>query len=220
MKIKDLSPDLILSNGKVYTLDGADDATGSIAQAVAVKDGRILAVGGDAEIRALAGPGTERLDLGGRAVIPGIFDSHNHLLEVGAKLSMIRLDECQSPEEMMELVRERAKVTPPGEWIIGQGWNEGLFAGGRLPTRHDIDPATSEHPVVLMRFFNTDVVNSYALEMAGIDRDTPDPEGGKDRARRQRGTQRPAAGQRKDAGAPVVPQTDAGADERIAEAGL
>jgi hypothetical protein len=79
----------------------------------------------------------------------------------------------------MELVRERAKDTPPGEWIIGQGWNEGNFADGRLPTRHDIDPATDEHPVVLMRFFNTDVVNSCALREAGITRHTQDPKGGR-----------------------------------------
>jgi predicted amidohydrolase YtcJ len=80
---------------------------------------------------------------------------------------------------MLELVRERAKVTPPGEWIIGQGWNEGFFADGRLPTRFDIDPATDQHPVVLMRFFNTDVVNTFALGMADIHRHTPDPEGGR-----------------------------------------
>jgi hypothetical protein len=175
MKVKDLSPDLILSNGRFYTLDGES----TVAEAVAVKDGRILAVGSDAQVGALVGAGTQRTDLEGRTVIPGVFDSHNHFLEVGAKLSMIRLDECESQEEMMELVRERAKDTPPGEWIIGQGWNEGMFADGRLPTCHDIDPATSEHPVALMRFFNTDVVNSYVLEMLGIDRDTPDPEGGK-----------------------------------------
>jgi predicted amidohydrolase YtcJ len=179
MKMNDPSPDLILFNGKVYTLDGAPDATGSIAQAVAVKDGRILAIGTDFQIQGLAAPYTQQIDLAGRALIPGIFDSHNHLLEAGAKLSMIRLDECHSPQEMMELVRERAQVTPPGEWIIGQGWNEGLFAGGRLPTRHDIDPATSEHPVALTRFFNTDVVNSVGLELAGIDRRTPDPDGGR-----------------------------------------
>ena len=73
----------------------------------------------------------------------------------------------------------RAKDTPPGTWIIGQGWNEGNFRDGRLPTRHDIDPATTEHPVVLMRFFNTDVVNSYALRLAGITRSTPDPDQGR-----------------------------------------
>jgi predicted amidohydrolase YtcJ len=175
MKTKHLSPDLILLNGRIYTLD----AENTVAQAVAVKDGRMVAVGGDAEVEDLSGPDTLHLDLGGSTVIPGIFDGHNHLMEVGAKLSQIRLDECQSQEEMMELVRQRAQDTPPGEWIVGQGWNEGLFANGRLPTRHDIDPATSEHPVILMRFFNIDVVNSYALRLAGIDRHTPDPEGGK-----------------------------------------
>jgi len=175
MKVKDLSPDLILRNGKIYTLN----ARNTVAQAVAVKDGRILAVGSDAEVEGLSGPGTTAVDLGGQTVIPGIFDSHNHLMEVGAKLSQIRLDECQSQEEMMELVRQRAKETPPGEWIVGQGWNEGSFPDGRLPTRHDIDPATSEHPVVLMRFFNTDVVNSHALRLAGVTRDTPDPERGR-----------------------------------------
>jgi predicted amidohydrolase YtcJ len=175
MKVIDLSPDLILSDGRFYTLD----ASSTVAQAVAVKDGRILAVGGRAEVEGLAGPATVTVDLGGSAVIPGIFDSHNHLLEVGAKLSMIRLDECTSPEEMGELVRERARHTPPGEWIVGQGWNEALFPDGRLPVRHDIDRATAEHPVALMRFFNTDLANSVALRLAGIDRHTPDPEGGR-----------------------------------------
>ena len=93
MKVQDLSPDLILLNGRIFTLD----AEGTVAQAVAVKDGRIVAVGGDAEIRAMAGPNTRCTALGGRAVIPGIFDSHNHLMEV---------------------VRQRAKDTPPGERSI------------------------------------------------------------------------------------------------------
>jgi predicted amidohydrolase YtcJ len=175
MQAKDLSPDLILSGGRFYTLD----ADSTVAQAVAIKDGRIVGVGTDAQVVAMAGPGTQLLSLNDRAVIPGIFDSHNHLMEVGAKLSTIRLDECQSQEEMMELVRERAKVTPPGEWIVGQGWNEGMFADGQLPTRQDIDPATSEHPVILKRFFNIDLINTQALRLAGITRDTPDPEGGK-----------------------------------------
>ena len=180
MEMKELAPDLIITNAKIHTMDApAGAACGRVADAVAVKDGRFVAVGSDAEIESLAGPTTELISAGGRTIIPGIFDSHNHFMEVGAKLSTIRLDECESPEEMMELVRERARDTPPGEWIVGQGWNEGMFADGRLPTRQDIDPATSEHPVVLMRFFNTDVVNSVALKKAGITRDTPDPEGGR-----------------------------------------
>jgi predicted amidohydrolase YtcJ len=174
MQIEDLSPDLVLHNGRIYTLDAHE----TVAQAAAVKAGRILALGSDAEMERLTGPGTRRVDLRGRAAIPGLFDSHVHMLEVGTKLSWLRLDECRSPEEMMELVRARAKTTPPGQWIIGQGWNEANF-DGRLPTGRDIDSATSQHPVVLMRFFNTDVVNSYALRLAGIDRRTPDPPMGK-----------------------------------------
>ncbi|MCP4418202.1 MAG: amidohydrolase family protein, partial [Chloroflexi bacterium] len=81
--------------------------------------------------------------------------------------------------EMMELVRQRAAITPSGSWIIGMGWNEGNFRNGRLPTRHDIDPATSDHPVILMRYFNADVVNSVALQLAGITQKTANPVGGK-----------------------------------------
>ena len=175
MFVKELAPDLVLYGGKINTMDPRR----SVVPALAIRDGRILALGSDPEIQALAGPGTRQIDLQGRTAIPGLFDSHNHLLEVGAKLSTIRLDECTSVEEMVELVRQRARETPPGEWIVGQGWNEGYFADGRLPTRRDLDPATGEHPVILMRFFNTDVVNSVALRLASIDRGTPDPEGGR-----------------------------------------
>jgi predicted amidohydrolase YtcJ len=171
----DCSPDMLFRNGKIYTMDSEN----AQVQAVAIKDGKFAAVGENEVIARLAGSTTREVDLKGRAVIPGIFDSHNHLLEVGTKLSLLRLDECHSPEEMMELVRQKAKSTPPGEWIIGQGWNEGVFKDGNLPTRRDIDPATEEHPVVLMRFFNIDVVNSYALRMAGVDKNTVDPEGGR-----------------------------------------
>ena len=124
MQITALYPDLIVRNAKIYTLD----ETNQPVTAAAIKDGRILALGGNS-LQDSAGPHTQLLDLGGRTVIPGIFDSHNHLLEVGTKLAHLRLDECRSPVEMMELVRERAKVTPPGQWIVGQGWNEEFFPG-------------------------------------------------------------------------------------------
>ncbi len=175
MRIRELAPDQILFNGKIVTLD----ASSNVSTAVAIKDGRIVAVGSDTDLLLTAGTNTEQFDFKGKMVIPGIFDSHNHLMQVGVKLTRIRLDECRSPQEMMELVRRRAAVTPPGEWIIGEGWNENIFEDGRLPTRHDIDPATDRHPVILMRFFNMDVVNSVALALAGVDETTPDPEGGK-----------------------------------------
>ena len=178
LQLSVLAPDAILHNARIYTMD----ARQPLAQAVAIKDGRFLAVGQEAEIAPLAAAHTRVVDLQGSTVLPGIFDNHNHLQQVGVKLTRIRLDECRSPAEMMELVRERALETPPGAWIVGEGWNENNFTGeaaNRLPTCADIDPATSEHPVILMRFFNTDVVNSVALRRAGINRHTRDPEGGK-----------------------------------------
>ncbi|MCB0132637.1 MAG: amidohydrolase family protein, partial [Caldilineaceae bacterium] len=119
MQYADLSPDLILTNGRIHTLD--DHAR--LVTAMAIKDGQILATGGE-DLAGLAGSHTQTIDLRGRTVLPGIFDSHNHLMQVGVKLTRIRLDECTSPGEMMELVRARAAVTPPGTWIIGEGWNE------------------------------------------------------------------------------------------------
>ena len=175
MIIQSNEPDVILHNAHFYTLHSEYP----IVTAVAIKNGRFQALGANDEILALAGAATQTIDLQGRAAIPGIFDSHNHLMQVGEKLSLIRLDECTSPEELTELVRASAKDTPPGEWIVGLGWNEGNFKDGRLPTRHDIDPATADHPVLLMRFFDLDVVNTPALKLAKIDRHTPDPQGGK-----------------------------------------
>jgi predicted amidohydrolase YtcJ len=155
------------------------DADDSVCQAVAIKDGRFLVVGGNDEISSLAGAATQKVNLRDRAAIPGLFDSHAHMLEVGLKLSAVRLDECRSSEEMMVLVKEKAAYTPAGSWIVGMGWNEGNFQDGRPPSRYDIDPATGDHPVLLQRFFNADVVNSVALRLAGISRNTPDPVGGR-----------------------------------------
>jgi predicted amidohydrolase YtcJ len=176
MVVESLAPDLVVHGGQIYPFV---DEQKSTVEAIAIKDGRILTMGGNAQIQALAAAHTAQIDLAGQTAIPGIFDSHNHLLQVGVKLTRIRLDECQSAEEMMALVRERAQSTPPGQWIIGEGWSEHNFPGNALPTRHDLDPATDQHPVILMRFFNMDLVNSVALQLAGVQRATPDPEGGR-----------------------------------------
>lgn len=173
--IRDPAPDLILANGQVVTLNAALPR----CAAIACKDGRIVALGESDELRALAGPRTEQIDLQGKMVIPGFNDAHNHLIQVGLKFTHLQLDHCQSIAEMVEGVRQWAARTPPGQWIIGEGWNESLFSEGRLPTSADLDAATTSHPVVLMRFFNMDVVNSAALTLAGIDAATPDPAGGK-----------------------------------------
>ena len=173
--VRDLAPDLILYNGQVVTLQEALPR----CTAIACKDGRVVALGYDTEVRALAGAQTEQIDLDGKMAIPGLNDAHNHMLQMGLKFSHLQLDDCTSIAEMIERVRAWAARTPQGQWIIGEGWNESYFAEGRLPTRADLDAATTEHPVVLMRFFNMDVVNSAALELAGVRIGTPDPAGGK-----------------------------------------
>lgn len=170
-----LHASLILFNGKIHTFDPAKPQVSALASF----NGRIVATGNDAEVRALVGDNTRIVDLRGRTAIPGFNDAHNHMLEVGIKLTRIRLDECMSIAEMADLVRDAARHVPPGEWIIGEGWNDSNFAEGRLPSRQDLDAATTRHPVLLKRFFNMDAVNTRALELAGVDARTPDPAGGK-----------------------------------------
>lgn len=172
---RDPAPDLILYNGRIATLHPDLPR----CSALACKDGRVAAIGDDAAVRALAGPATEQIDLAGRTAVPGFNDAHNHMLELGLKLGRLQLDACASIAEMVELVRAEAARTPPGQWIVGEGWNESLFAEGRLPDRRDLDRATTAHPVLLKRFFNMDVVNTRALELAGVGRQTPDPPGGR-----------------------------------------
>jgi predicted amidohydrolase YtcJ len=172
---RDPAPDLILYNGHITTL--APELPRCAA--IACKDGRVAAIGDDAAVRALASPATQQVDLAGRTVVPGFNDAHNHMLELGLKFSRLQVENCHSIAELVDLVRDWASRTPPGEWIVGEGWNESLFAEGRLPTRHDLDAATSVHPVLLKRFFNMDAVNSRALDLAGVTRATPDPPGGR-----------------------------------------
>lgn len=172
---RDPAPDLILHGGAIHTLWPELPR----CAALAAKDGRVLALGDNGAVLALAGPRTELVDLAGRTAIPGINDAHNHMLELGLKLGRIALDDCASIAELVALVREAAGRTPAGQWIVGEGWNETRFAEGRLPTRHDLDAATTRHPVLLKRFFNMDVVNSLALELGGVTRATPDPQGGR-----------------------------------------
>ena len=172
---RDPAPDLILFNGQIATFVPELPR----CRALACKDGRVVALGDDADVRALAGAHTQQIDLGGRTAVPGFNDAHNHMLELGLKLGRLAVENCRSIAEMVELVREQAAHRPAGEWIVGEGWNESLFAEGRLPDRHDLDAATTRHPVLLKRFFNMDVVNSRALELAGVSRATPDPAGGR-----------------------------------------
>jgi predicted amidohydrolase YtcJ len=167
--------DLILANGKVITVDPAD----TIAQAVAVKDGRIQAVGGDGEIRALAGPETAEVDLAGRALTPGLIDAHNHFQVMGLMHGFyvpLMPPEVRTMEDLVAKLKETTAQTAKGEWV--KGYYLGLGEGG-LPTRHDLDRVSTEHPIWLMQQGgHYGSANSLALQMSGITPDTQNPPGG------------------------------------------
>ncbi len=171
-------PNLILYNGKLFTQD-SDFPHGcrlSAATAVAIGDGRFLAIGDDAEMRALARPHTRLIDLGGRLALPGLTDAHFHLYEWALGLRQLPLADTTSLSDLRGRLARRASETPPGHWIMGQGWNETRWPEPRIPTRADLDDVASAHPVILWRSdMHLAVVNSRALREAGITGDTPNP---------------------------------------------
>lgn len=168
-------PDLILYNGRLT----AQDSRFAGATALALRDGRILAVGSDAQVRALAQPDTRQLELGGRRVLPGLTDSHFHFYGWALGRRGLPLAGAVSLADVQEKVRRVVREIAPGEWIVGQGWNQDIWPHPRLPDRTDLDELAPDHPVILWR---TDLhlawVNSRALLAAGITADTPDPEMG------------------------------------------
>jgi hypothetical protein len=172
-----LKPDFILFNGKIVTVDSAFSAV----QAVAIKDEKIVAVGEDRDLKKLKGSKTKMVDLKGKTVIPGINEGHLHMLSTGLELSKINLRDpkIQTLNDLVQAVADRVKVTPKGEWIEGSRWDQSKLKENRFPTRWDLDQISPEHPVYLKRTCgHIAVANSKALELAGINKDTPQPEGG------------------------------------------
>ena len=169
--------DMVLLNGKVVTVDPEF----SVTEAVAVREGRIVAVGSSAEVGEMAGKETEVIDLRGKTVLPGLIDSHLHMLGTGLTLFMI---DCRTPPmrsiaDIIATVRERADEAEFGEWIRGRGWDQAKLAEHRNPTRWDLDEAAPDNPVYLTRICgHVAVVNSKALEVAGVTRETAQPVGG------------------------------------------
>ena len=168
--------DLILHGGRLLTQSTAMPG----AQAVAVTDGRIVAVGTDAEVMGLARRATRRVDLGGATLTPGFIDAHAHIWKIGHLLtSMVDLRRTRSLDALGAQLRQRASTLGPGAWVLGRGFNEALLEERRAPDRNDLDRAVADRPVVLTRTCgHSYALNSAALARCGITRDTDAPSGG------------------------------------------
>ena len=166
--------DSLYINGNIYTVD--EDF--STATTMAVKGDRILYVGDQAGAEAYVGAGTEITDLGGKTVLPGLIEGHMHVSNLGE--NHLKLD-CyfKSKEDILEMVRQAAKEAEPGEWIQGSGWLDTLWDEPGFPSKEELDAVAPNNPVYLLRADNhMGWFNSMALEMAGITKDTPEPQGG------------------------------------------
>lgn len=167
--------DLILTGGTVLTMDKHL----APCEALAVVDGRVLAVGWEDEIRPLANWRTRHIDLKGAVVMPGLTDSHLHFLGFGRSLEELQLVGTASTEEIAELVVTKARELPPGTWIRGRGWDQNDWEVQEFPTRVPLDAAAPDHPVILTRVDGHAIwVSSRAMALAGITSDTPAPDGG------------------------------------------
>ena len=166
---------MVFRNGVVHTVDGSLHTVAAIA----VRGGRFVAVGDDAQAMGQAGPLTEVIDLGGRAVVPGLIDSHLHMAFAALNRPAVALLDARSVADVQAAVAARVAITPLGQWVVASsGWHESLLTEGRLPTRLDLDQVSPDHPVFIPRGGHVVTVNSRALALAGITATTPNPPGG------------------------------------------
>lgn len=176
-----LHPDVIYINGDIVTLDKANPE----AEAVATWQGKIVAIGSTSQLQKLAGPQTKIVDLGGKTLVPGLIEPHSHFILYGP-IALIRVDLSSPPvgqiknmKELVEALRKRASVTAKGGWVSGFGYDDTTLEENRHPTRYDLDKASADHPVFISHISGHFVsLNSKALLMAGINKDTPQPVGG------------------------------------------
>ena len=171
-----MTADYVFLDAEVITVNPRDE----VAQAVAVKGNQVCAVGTNEEIRRFAGSETQIIDLRGNSLLPGFIDSHLHMLLYGTNyLGVDCKNGVGSIEDIKERLAERTRNTPAEEWIRGWGYNDTRLAEERHPTRWDLDEVSEKHPIIAIRTCgHISAVNSKALELLGIGRGTPDPEGG------------------------------------------
>ena len=168
--------DMILINAKVTTLDRENP----VAEAVAIRDGKFLAVGREQDVRAAAGPDATVIDAKGRRLIPGLIDSHIHVIRGGLNYNMeLRWEGVPSLSEAMAMLKRQAENTPPPQWVrVVGGFTEHQFAEKRLPTIAEINAAAPDTPVFILHVYDRALLNAAALRAVGYTRDTPNPPGG------------------------------------------
>ena len=175
-KVSNSIPDIIFHNGRITTLDRGNP----VATAVAIKDGKFLAVGSDSEIRAMAGSSTRVVDLQGRSVLPGLFDNHTHVVRGGLNYNLeLRWDGVRSLADAMDMLRRQVANTPAPQWVrvIG-GFTEQQFVEKRLPTIDEINAVAPDTPVFIMHLYDRALLNGAALRAVGYTKETPEPPGG------------------------------------------
>ncbi len=170
------APDLILTNGKFTTLDRSNPNP----EAIAITAGRFSAVGDARDIVPTGGPATRTIDLRGRRAIPGLIDSHMHIIRGGLNYNLeLRWDGVPSLADAMAMLRTQAQVTPPGQWLrVVGGFTEHQFAEKRLPTLAELNAAAPDTPVFILHLYDRALLNRAALRAVGYDRSTPNPPGG------------------------------------------
>ncbi|SIO55270.1 amidohydrolase [Paraburkholderia phenazinium] len=170
------TPDLVLRNARFTTLDRAKP----IASAIAIREGKFVAVGDDAEVVPLAGATTRVIDLKGRLVLPGLIDNHTHVVRGGLNFNMeLRWDGVRSLADAMNMLRRQVAVTPPPQWVrVVGGFTEQQFVEKRLPTIEELNAVAPDTPVFILHLYDRALLNAAALRVVGYTKDTPEPPGG------------------------------------------
>lgn len=170
-----VTADLVVTNANIRTMD----AKRTVASSVAVLNGRIVAVGSEADTKPLIGSKTRVIDARGRTIIPGFNDAHVHFLETGQQLSSVDLRDAKTPEEFVKRIRDFAAKLPKGRWILGGKWDHENWKPNTLPTAALIDAATPDNPVFIDRLDgHMALANTLAMKLAGVNKDTKEVDGG------------------------------------------
>lgn len=168
--------ELLLTNARIHTMNAEKPK----AEALAIQAGRVVAVGSLQELKAWRGPSTRVIDLKGKAVYPGFHEGHGHLKGLGHQIVHLDLAGVTSLDAVQIRIKEEIGKTPKSDWVLGRGWDQNLWSTKEFPTRQDLDKLSADYPLALTRVDGHAIwANSLALKKAGINRQTPDPVGGK-----------------------------------------